>query len=122
MELSGTCRRPRRTSCNGSCCTQTSEPKRPRRRNRRSNTLPAHTTWLDIVPIQSYIWVSMLSFSRKTDYALIALSHLARLQGRTVSAREIAQAYGLPQALVMNVLKAMHRAGIVSSVRGVKGG
>src|SRR5947207_9700038 len=64
----------------------------------------------------------MLSFSRKTDYALIALAHLAMRQGQTVAAREIARTYGLPQALVMRILKALHHAQIVASIRGVKGG
>ena len=64
----------------------------------------------------------MLSFSRKTDYALIALAHLAMRQGQTVAAREIAQTYRLPQALVMRILKTLHHAQIVASVRGMKGG
>src|SRR5436853_968460 len=64
----------------------------------------------------------MRSFSRKTDYALIALAHLAMRQGQTVAAREIAQTYRLPQALVMRILKTLHHAQIVASVRGMKGG
>src|SRR5690348_9902825 len=64
----------------------------------------------------------MFSFSRKADYALIALGHLAGRDGQTVSAREIAETYVLPQALIMKILKALHHAGIVSSLRGVNGG
>jgi len=64
----------------------------------------------------------MLSFSRKTDYALIALAHLAGRAGVTSSAREIAVTYDLPVSLLMKILKALHHYGIVSSTRGVKGG
>jgi len=64
----------------------------------------------------------MLSFGRTTDYSLISLAHLAGLEGRTVCAREIAASYRLSAALVMKVLKALHRAGIIDSQRGSKGG
>jgi Rrf2 family protein len=63
----------------------------------------------------------MLSFSRKTDYALIALAHLAGRAG-VASAREIGQTYRLPISLVMKILKRLQRHGIVKSVRGVNGG
>jgi Rrf2 family protein len=63
----------------------------------------------------------MLSFSRNTDYALIALAHLA---GRTgvASAREIAETYDLSVSLVMKILKRLQHKGIVTSVRGAAGG
>jgi DNA-binding IscR family transcriptional regulator len=77
---------------------------------------------LEFVPIQSYILLLMLSFSRKTDYALIAIAHLVANEGQTVSAREIATSHGLPQALVMKILKVLHHAGIVECARGPKGG
>ena len=63
----------------------------------------------------------MLSFSRKTDYALVALAHLAGRAG-VASAREIGQTYGLPIALMMKILKRLQRNGIIKSVRGVNGG
>jgi Rrf2 family protein len=64
----------------------------------------------------------MLSFSRKTDYALIALAHLAGRAGQIASAREIAETYRLSLSLVMKILKVMQNHRIVGSVRGVKGG
>lgn len=68
----------------------------------------------------------MLSLSRKTDYALVALAHLARVGGgaveKTVSARVIADAYHLPRAMLMNLLKQLHRRGVVGSTRGANGG
>src|SRR6266480_4659166 len=64
----------------------------------------------------------MLSFSRKTDYALIALAHLAGRAGEITSAREIAETYHLSVPLVMKILKVLTNKAIVRSVRGVKGG
>jgi Rrf2 family protein len=64
----------------------------------------------------------MLSFSKRVDYALIALAHLAGRPGRTAPAREIAAAYELPLPLLMNILKELHQHGLVHSLRGVKGG
>lgn len=65
------------------------------------------------------------SLTRKTDYALVALAALAQQDGghdNPLSAREIAERYQLPAALLMNLLKDLHRAGIVCSRRGAGGG
>ncbi len=67
----------------------------------------------------------MLSLTRKTDYALVALAHLARQKatgGQPLSARCIADEYSLPRQLLMSLLKSLHRAGLVESTRGVRGG
>jgi len=64
----------------------------------------------------------MLSLTKKTDYALIALGYLAEHRAKTVSAREIADAFNMPAALVMNILKTLHHSGMLSSTRGTKGG
>ena len=70
------------------------------------------------------------SLTRKTDYALVALARLAR-EGvhdhanpdeKALSARQIAQEFNLPAPLLMNVLKDLHKAGIVCSRRGPTGG
>jgi FeS assembly SUF system regulator len=66
---------------------------------------------------------TMLSMSRKTDYALVALAHLARqCDGKTVSARHVAEEYGLPLPMLMQVLKELQRGGVVESERGAHGG
>jgi Rrf2 family protein len=65
---------------------------------------------------------TLLSLSKKTDYALIALAYLAEHPGRTASARQIADERALPPPLLMNILKDLHHAGIVRSSRGTKGG
>jgi len=64
----------------------------------------------------------MLSLSRKVDYALVAMAHLLENPAQVVSAREIAAAHDLPLALVMNILKRLHQAGLLASTRGVHGG
>ena len=64
----------------------------------------------------------MLSLTRRSDYALIALSHLARDRERLCSAREIADIYRVPLPILMNVLKALAKHELVSSVRGAHGG
>lgn len=72
----------------------------------------------------------MLNLSKKMDYALVALACLHQHAAvetpspvaETVSARRIADQYGLPVALLMNLLKDLQQAGIVQSVRGPAGG
>ncbi|MFN4241617.1 MAG: RrF2 family transcriptional regulator [Tepidisphaerales bacterium] len=64
----------------------------------------------------------MLALPKKTDYALIALYYLLERPDRVAPAREIAEAYHLPCALLMNVMKELHQGGLVRSVRGARGG
>lgn len=64
----------------------------------------------------------MWCFSRKCEYALVALGFLAEQPGRVASAREIARAHDLPLPLLMNILKNLQVHGILRSTRGVKGG
>lgn len=64
----------------------------------------------------------MLALPKKTDYALIALQYLLEHPGRIAPAREIAEAYHLPCALLMNVMKELQQGAIVKSIRGAKGG
>jgi len=68
----------------------------------------------------------MLRLSKKVDYALIALMHLAH-QGQAGeasawSAREIAKGCGLPPDLLAKILQRLAREGIVVSHQGTKGG
>jgi Rrf2 family protein len=64
----------------------------------------------------------VLQITKKVDYALIALTHLALHPGERFSARELAGTYHLSQTLLANCLKALARAELVRSVRGTKGG
>jgi len=59
--------------------------------------------------------------SKKTDYALLILSHLSERSGGG-SAREIAERFGLSRAFLANILKELCQKGFLISHRGVKGG
>jgi len=64
----------------------------------------------------------MLAFNRKTDYALISLAHMANEPSHYWSARKLANHYGMPLPLLMNVLKMLANKGLVRSERGPRGG
>ena len=65
----------------------------------------------------------MLRFSKKVEYALIALIHMARKPaiGLTTS-KELSDQYHIPLELMGKVLQALVKSGLVNSVQGVKGG
>ncbi len=65
----------------------------------------------------------MLRLSKKADYALIAMKHLAmREGGGTSSAREIAEEYNIPVELMAKVLQRLARRGLLVSQQGTRGG
>lgn len=63
----------------------------------------------------------MLRLSKKADYALIAMAHLA-MQPGSVSAREIAESYEIPTELMAKVLQRLARRGLLTSQQGARGG
>ena len=65
----------------------------------------------------------MLSMTKKSGYGLIAMCYLAGLKkGERASARTIAETFGIPVSLLMNVLKQLCAEGFVQSTRGAHGG
>jgi Rrf2 family protein len=65
----------------------------------------------------------MLRLSKKADYALMAMKHLAaRHDQASCSAREIADAYQIPLELLAKVLQRLVRARLLVSVQGTRGG
>jgi Rrf2 family protein len=65
----------------------------------------------------------MLKLTKKADYGLIALRHLALGEaGVTASAKEIADAYRLPLPLLSKILQKLARGGMLQSVAGTNGG
>lgn len=64
----------------------------------------------------------MLKLTKKADYGLIALRHLASVPGATASTKDIADTYHLPVPLLAKVLQQLTRAGILRSVAGTNGG
>jgi Rrf2 family protein len=63
----------------------------------------------------------MLRLSKKADYALMAMAHLARKPGSS-SAREIAELYGIPTELLAKVLQRLTQRGLLTSLQGTRGG
>ena len=65
----------------------------------------------------------MLRLSKKADYALIAMKHLALRGDRGASsAREIAAQYDIPVELMAKVLQRLVRRGLLASHQGTHGG
>lgn len=64
----------------------------------------------------------MLRLSKKTDYALMAMKHLASNPHRAASVREIAEKYGIPVELLAKVMTRLVRSGLLVSHQGVHGG
>ena len=65
----------------------------------------------------------MLKLTKKADYGLIALKHLATLPGgRSASAKEIAESYHIPLPLLSKVLQKLGREGFLQSEHGTNGG
>jgi Rrf2 family protein len=67
----------------------------------------------------------MLRLSKKADYALIAMTHLAHKAeggGVSTSARDIAERYDIPLELMAKVLQRLVRTGLLDSTQGTRGG
>jgi Rrf2 family protein len=65
----------------------------------------------------------MVRLSKKVEYGLIALRHMAtRPSGEIVTAKEVADRYGIPYDLLAKVLQRLGKAGVISSHQGVRGG
>lgn len=65
----------------------------------------------------------MLNLSKKTDYALLALSYLTRAQAnRAVNTKEIAEQFDIPVELLAKILQQLAKAKLVISTAGPTGG
>ena len=65
----------------------------------------------------------MLRLSKKADYALMAMKHLAQKDGApSICAREIAEQYDIPIELMAKVLQRLVRTGLLVSTQGTRGG
>lgn len=60
--------------------------------------------------------------TRKTDYAIRCVLHLAQKKGETIMVNEIASEREIPKSFLAKILQKLAKAGIVESLRGVKGG
>jgi len=65
----------------------------------------------------------MLKFTRKIEYALIALRHIqAAGPGAICSAREISKQYNIPFQLLAKILQELGRKKIIEPIQGPTGG
>lgn len=65
----------------------------------------------------------MFQLSKKVEYALIAMRHMAVVRtGSIVTTKEIAERYHLPYDLLAKVMQTLARKGFIVSYQGVRGG
>lgn len=66
----------------------------------------------------------MLKLTKRSDYGLIALRHLALTEAKapTASAKEISDSYRIPLPLLSKVLQTLVKGGFLASEQGTKGG
>jgi Rrf2 family protein len=65
----------------------------------------------------------MLRLTKKADYGLIAMTHLAESgNGHAYSAKDIAEAYHIPAELLAKILQKLAKAGLLTSQHGTNGG
>ena len=64
----------------------------------------------------------MLKLTKKADYGLIALKHLAVHGPASSSAKEIAETYGIPSPLLSKILQKLVKNGCLRSEHGTNGG
>lgn len=64
----------------------------------------------------------MLSLTRKSDYALLAMTELARCAPEKASTRSIAEACQLHLPVLTNIMHQLMHSGLVVSARGSRGG
>jgi Rrf2 family protein len=65
----------------------------------------------------------MLKLTKKADYGLMALKYLAeRPETPALSAKDIADAYGIPPQLLAKILQLLTKCGLLRSQAGMNGG
>ncbi len=65
----------------------------------------------------------MLQLTKKVEYALMALSHLAAQDpGKVVTVRDVSDRYKIPAKLLAKVFHTLKRSGLVRSHQGKHGG
>jgi len=65
----------------------------------------------------------MLKLTKKADYGLMAMKHLAEHSAQgSRSAKDVADAYGIPQEALAKILQRLAKAGLLHSQHGINGG
>lgn len=67
--------------------------------------------------------ITMLRLSKKIDYGLMAISHIAYCRdAKIVNTKRIAEEYHIPAELLAKILQKMAKEGLITSLNGPKGG
>ena len=64
----------------------------------------------------------MLNFSKRIDYGLIALTYMAKCEGKRLTAKEISTTFNIPVEVLGQILPKLAKNRLISSVPGPKGG
>jgi Rrf2 family protein len=65
----------------------------------------------------------MLKLTKKADYGLMAMKHLAEHAPHgALSAKDVADAYGIPQEALAKILQRLAKARLLTSQHGINGG
>jgi|SRR5215470_15046203 len=65
----------------------------------------------------------MLKLTKKADYGLMAMKHLAeRAAEGACSAKDVAESYGIPPEALAKILQRLAKAGLLHSQHGINGG
>jgi Rrf2 family protein len=65
----------------------------------------------------------LLKLTKKADYALMAMKHLAEHSvGTSRSAKDVADAFGIPPEALAKILQRLAKAGLLQSQHGINGG
>lgn len=65
----------------------------------------------------------MLKLTKKADYGLMAMKHLAeRVEEGACSAKDVAEAYGIPPEALAKIMQRLVKAGLLVSQHGMNGG
>jgi Rrf2 family protein len=65
----------------------------------------------------------MLKLTKKADYGLMAMKHLAEhSDSGACSAKDVAESYGIPQEVLAKILQRLVKAGLLHSQHGINGG
>lgn len=67
--------------------------------------------------------IQMLKLTKKADYALMAMKHLAEHAPKgACSAKDVAESYGIPPEALAKILQRLVKAGLLHSQHGTNGG
>lgn len=65
----------------------------------------------------------MFKLSKKTEYGILALQHMAAMDnGRVATVKEMSETYRIPQPLLAKICQQLAKSSIIKSVQGSRGG